>query len=475
MRMNYINGAWTGALSGGMRPLTNPATEALIAELPYGDAADYDRAIDAAIDAFATWRHTTPYERAAILKKAADHIRQNLDGIARDMVLESGKPFEEARAEGAVAANLFEWFAEEGKRSYGRQIPSSRGNKRMSVVWQPMGVVGAITAWNFPAYNPARCWAAILAAGCTLVARTSEYTPLTAMHLVAALHEAGAPAGVVNYVHGDPVAGGQRFLERPEVRKISFTGSTEVGRILMDGASRTHTRLALELGGNAPVIVCPDVDPVQAAAESVKGKFRNAGQVCIAPQRFFVHQDIYPAFVEEATRQVQALRLGNGLDPETQVGPLIHARHRQQVAAWVQRARQEGALVRCGGDLVEGPGHFLRPCLIEAHAGQPFLHDEVFGPVMTVTPYQSDAEALRLANAVPFGLAAYVLTQSLQKSIFFSEGLEAGIIGINEWLPQATEAPFGGWKQSGMGHEAGAEGLLEYMEKKLISIGSLSR
>lgn len=471
--MNYINGTWQGALNGALRPLHNPATGEVIAELPFGNAADYDAAIDAATQAFDTWQRTTPYERAAILKKAADNIRQHLSIIARDMVLESGKPFEEARAECAVAANLFEWFAEEGKRSYGRTIPSSRANKRMSVIWQPLGVVGAITAWNFPAYNPARCWAAILAAGCTLVARVSEYTPLTAMHLIAALQDAGIPAGVVNFVHGDAAEGGQRFLERPEVRKISFTGSTEVGQILLNGASRTHTRLALELGGNAPVVVCADAHPVQAAKESVRGKFRNAGQVCIAPQRFFVHQSIYADFVEEAVAEVQKLRLGNGLETDTQVGPLIHSRHRQHVLDWIARARAEGAVIRCGGTPIDGPGYFLSPCLIEALPTHQFLREEVFGPVMTVTPYQTNEEALRLANDVPYGLAAYVLTNALQTSIYFTEGLEAGIIGVNEWLPQATEAPFGGWKASGVGHEGGTEGLLEYMEKKLISIGNL--
>ncbi|MFM8449339.1 MAG: NAD-dependent succinate-semialdehyde dehydrogenase [Haliscomenobacter sp.] len=474
MRMNYIRGTWQPALSGATRPLHNPATGELLCELPFGAAADYHLAVDAAAEAFESWKHTTPYERAAVLKKAADLLRARLPDIAGDMVLESGKPYQEAYAETTVAANLFEWFAEEGKRSYGRTIPSSRANKRMSVIWQPMGVVGAITAWNFPTYNPGRCWPAILAAGCTLVARSSEYTPLSAMHLIAALHEAGAPPGVVNYVHGDAVQGGQVLLDRPEVRKISFTGSTRVGRLLMDGASRTHTRLALEMGGNAPVIVCPDVDPENAAQEAVRGKFRNAGQVCIAPQRFFIHADIYTPFVEAAIREIRQLRVGNGLDPDTQVGPLIHETHRRQVSAWVARARAEGAFVRCGGKPIDGPGSFFEPCLIECTPEHTFLQEEVFGPVMTTTPWTIREEALHLANQTPYGLAAYVRTSALQDAIYFSEGLEAGIVGVNEWLPHATEAPFGGWKASGIGQESGPEGLLEYMEKKLISIGSLS-
>jgi succinate-semialdehyde dehydrogenase/glutarate-semialdehyde dehydrogenase len=473
MRKNYIDGRWIDASSGETRPLFNPATGEVIAALPFGNATDYQIAVDAAVRAWEVWQSNSPYFRAEILKNTAWIIRDNLETIARDMVLESGKPLPEAKAETGVAANLFEWFAEEGKRCYGRTIPSFRTNKRMSVIYQPLGVVGAITAWNFPAYNPARCWAAILAAGCTLVARSSEHTPLTAMHLMAALEKAGAPKGVANFVHGSAAAAGSLFLEHPKVKKISFTGSTEVGKLLMNGAALTNTRLALEMGGNAPAIICRDVDPVYAAKESVKGKFRNAGQVCIAPQRFYIHRSIFPDFVQAAVKEIKGIRVGNGLEEQTQMGPLIHERHREGVLAFIEAAKSEGAKIHCGGEKLPGPGFFMSPCLVEAHKNHRFQKAEVFGPVMMVTPFDSDEEALALANDVPFGLAAYVMTENLINTIYFSEKLEAGIIGVNEWLPQATEAPFGGWKESGLGHEGGSEGLLEYMDKKLISIGNL--
>ena len=473
MRKNYINGLWIDAVSGNTRPLFNPATGEKIVDLPFGDVVDYQLAIDSAINAWDGWQSKSPYYRAEILKNTARIIREKIEVIAHDMVLESGKPLLEAKAEIGVAANLFEWFAEEGKRCYGRTIPSFRTNKRMSVIYQPLGVVGAITAWNFPAYNPARCWAAILAAGCTLVARSSEHTPLTAMHIMSALQEAGIPEGVANFVHGDAPSAGKIFLEHPKVRKISFTGSTEVGKILMNGASLNNTRLALEMGGNAPAIICKDMDPVYAAKESVKGKFRNAGQVCIAPQRFFIHQSIFNAFVEAAGIEIRRIQVGNGLDEATQMGPLIHERHRESVLQFIEKAKSEGAKIHCGGEKIEGKGFFMSPCLMEANINHHFQKSEVFGPVMIVTPFETDEEAIALANDVPFGLAAYVMTENLNKAIYFSEKLEAGIIGVNEWLPQATEAPFGGWKESGIGFESGSEGLLEYMDKKLISIGNL--
>lgn len=473
MRKNYINGDWVDALSHQTKPLINPASEEKIADLPFGNADDYRLAISAAIRFWDSWQSKSPYFRAEILKTTARIIREKIEGIAHDMVLESGKPLAEAKAEIGVAANLFEWFAEEGKRCYGRTIPSFRTNKRMSVIYQPLGVVGAITAWNFPAYNPARCWAAILAAGCTLVARSSEHTPLTAMHIMSALHEAGIPQGVANFVHGEAKIAGTLFLEHPKVRKISFTGSTEVGKLLIQGSNITNTRLALEMGGNAPAIICQDMDPIYAAKESVKGKFRNAGQVCIAPQRFFIHQSIFDDFVSTATLEINRIQVGNGLDETTQMGPLIHGNHREGVIKFIEKAKEEGAKIHCGGEKLTGKGFFMSPCLMEANKNHHFQKAEVFGPVMIVTPFETDEEAIELANDVPFGLAAYVMTENLNKAIYFSEKLDAGIIGVNEWLPQATEAPFGGWKESGIGYESGAEGLLEYMDKKLISIGNL--
>ncbi|MFM8349396.1 MAG: aldehyde dehydrogenase family protein, partial [Bacteroidota bacterium] len=296
----YINGQWKDALSGGTWEVKNPADESIVETVPFGDGADAMEAITAAAAAFRTWSKINPFDRAVVLKKASALMHERLEQYAQVTVKESGKPLAEAIGEWRVAANFFEWYAEEGKRNLGTVIQAARNNKRMSVIHQPMGVVGAITAWNFPAYNPARCWSAALGAGCTVVAKASEYTPLTAMMLTQCLHDAGLPAGVLNLVNGDAASIGKTMLEHPAVRKISFTGSTRVGKILMDGASKTHTRLSLELGGNAPVLIFPDVDVEKVATESVVAKLRNAGQVCIAPQRYLVHSSIAEKFVEVA-------------------------------------------------------------------------------------------------------------------------------------------------------------------------------
>jgi acyl-CoA reductase-like NAD-dependent aldehyde dehydrogenase len=336
-----------------------------------------------------------------------------------------------------------------------------------------LGVVGAITAWNFPAYNPARCWAAALGAGCAVVAKASEYTPLTAMNLVQCLHEAGLPKGVMNLVNGQSDLIGKEMLENAIVRKISFTGSTRVGKILMDGASKTNTRLALELGGNAPVLVFPDVDVKKVAEESVSAKLRNAGQVCISPQRYIVHESIADEFLQHAANRMKNIKVGFGLDQGIDMGPMINQNQRTNLEKLLTDAKAKGAEIVVGGTRGDfGKGYFHLPTLIQnTKIDNPVFNQEIFGPVMPVTRFTSMEEALNLANATEYGLASYVWTNSLKTSILVSEQLEFGLVGVNEWYPQAFEAPFGGWKQSGLGYECGEEGLLEYTEKKLISIG----
>jgi acyl-CoA reductase-like NAD-dependent aldehyde dehydrogenase len=346
----------------------------------------------------------------------------------------------------------------------------------MTVLRQPLGVVGVITAWNFPAYNPARAWAAALAAGCTVVGRPSEFTPLTAMAMTELLVDAGLPRGVLNLINGEPAAMGQEMLDHPACRKISFTGSVRVGKILMDGASRTVTRLSLELGGNAPVIVLPDVDMEQVTAGAVTTKFRNNGQVCVSPQRFLVHRRIADAFAENVARRAATLQVGSGLDADVQVGPLINARQRDRVAELVADAARQGVEVRTGG---RPPAHLQRGYFFEPTVlagvppATPVFAEEIFGPVMPIVAFDDLDEAIALANRTQYGLAAYVWTNDLRASVKLSEALQFGMIGINEWAPHATEAPFGGWKQSGLGHESGSEGLAEYLETKLVSIGGL--
>ncbi len=473
----HLDGAWTGAAGGGTWDVINPATEEAIVSVPFGGRDDCHAAIEAAARAFPEWARRTAYERGAILQRAAARMREVADQAAHAMVLECGKPLAQARGEWLVGADLFDWFAEEGKRAYGRTIPSRVATKRMTVLRQPLGVVGVITAWNFPAYNPARAWAAALAAGCTVVARPSEFTPLTAMAMTQVLVEAGLPAGVLNLINGDPEAMGQEMLDHPACRKISFTGSVRVGKILMDGASRTVTRLSLELGGNAPVIVLPDVDLEQVAAGAVTSKFRNNGQVCVAPQRFLVHRRVADAFAAGVARRAAELRLGSGLDAAVQVGPLINARQRDRVATLVAGAAGQGAEVRSGGRVPAAlsHGYFFEPTVLSGVApDMPVFREEIFGPVMPIVPFDEVDEAIALANRTPYGLAAYVWTNDLRASVKISEALEFGMVGINEWAPHATEAPFGGWKQSGLGHESGSEGLAEYLETKLVAIGGLS-
>ncbi|MFN8379580.1 MAG: NAD-dependent succinate-semialdehyde dehydrogenase, partial [Anaerolineae bacterium] len=466
-----IDGAWVNASTGAVWELVNPSTEATIAEIPYGNADDATAAIDAAAAAQPAWARLTPYERATILQRAASWIRARIDTLAAITTEESGKPLRESTGEWNTGANLLDWFAEEAKRSHGRLIPSRVGSKRISVQYMPVGVVGVITAWNFPVYNPARAWAGALAAGCTVVGRPSEFTPRSAMIYAQALHEAGAPAGVINVINGDPEAMGRAMLEDPRCRKISFTGSTRVGKLLMDGSSKTVTKLALEMGGNAPVLIFPDVDVEKVARQAVASKFRNNGQVCIAPQRFYVHSQIVEEFVDVAAQATRALKIGAGCDPVTDVGPLINARQRDRVEQLVHRAAAAGAQVLAGGSRPSSPdrGYFFEPTvLLNVTPDMDVYREEIFGPVMPIIPFSDADDALALANAMEYGLAAYVHTHDVYTQLRMVEGLEYGIVSVNEWFPSAPEAPFGGMKGSGMGRECGTEGLLEYMEAKTV-------
>lgn len=474
MNKNYIGGQWQDAIGGGTWAVINPCREITIETIPFGGAADATAAITAAEAAWPGWKTTNAWQRSDLLRQVAHLMRANANDLAAVTVAESGKPMAEAIGEWMVAAQFFEWYAEEGKRAGGHTLLASRNNKRMSVIHQPVGVVGVITAWNFPVWNLARVWAAALAAGCTIVAKPSEYTPLTAMRLMELLETAGIPAGVANLVLGDAAAIGQTMLAHPGVRKMHFVGSTRVGKILMDGASQTNTKLSLELGGNAPCIILPDVDIAATAAAAALAKSRNCGQVCVSPQRFIVHRSIYDQFCAAAATALQQLTIGDGADPATRLGPLINARQRDHVAEVVAASVAAGGVLLCGGKrpaLME-KGYFYEPTLVkEVTPDNPLFRREIFGPVMSVTPFDIQEEAIALANDTEYGLAAYLMTNDLKASVHLSEALEFGIVGINEWAAHAVEAPFGGWKQSGQGYECGAEGIQEYLEKKLISTG----
>lgn len=472
--LQRIGGNWVSAASSKTKQVLNPATEEPLRDLPFGDGVDCRLAIEAAAAAFPAWSTRTAYERASILKRASDLMRERLADLGRTTTLESGKPLPQAKGEWGAAADLFEWFAEEGKRAYGRVIPSKNPARRLIVLRQPLGVVGVITAWNFPIYNIARAAAAALAAGCTIVIRPSESTPMTAMEMVNVLVEAGIPDGVVNLVNGQSASIGDEMLANPLCAKIHFTGSPRVGRILMDGASKTVTRLSLELGGNAPVLIFPDVDLDQVASSAVTAKFRNAGQVCVSPQRFLVHRSIASGFSERVAALAAKLKVGNGLDDDTNVGPLIHARQRDHIERIVSGSVASGARILTGGKRPAAldRGYFYEPTVLaNVTTGAPAFADEIFGPVLPITPFDETAQAIQLANDTRHGLSAYVWTNDLRIARQTSEALEFGLVGVNDWNPFATEGPFTGWKESGIGRESGPEGLDEYLETKLISIG----
>jgi succinate-semialdehyde dehydrogenase len=470
----YIAGEWVDALNGKTWDVTDPATEEPIQTVPFGNADDARRALEAAQAAQPAWAALTAYERAAILPKAAAIIRARVEEFAPYTVRESGKPIAEARGEWLSSANLLEWFAEEGKRVYGRTIPARMKDKRLLVVYMPVGVIVTITAWNFPVWLLARAWGASLAAGCAVVGRPSELTPLSAMLLTEVLVEAGLPPGVLNLVNGEPAPMGEEFLRNPICRKISFTGSTRTGKLLMRGAAENVTRLSLELGGSAPVLVFPDANLDWAAKQSVAQKFRNNGQVCVSPQRFYVHHEVQEQFIDRVQDLVSKMKMGHGLEQGVSVGPLISATQRDKVEALVNDAVGHGAMVVTGGSRPadRSKGYFFTPTILTGLTPEMRItNEEIFGPVMPIVPFHTTDEALKLANSTEYGLAAYVMTNDLKTAIRMYEGLEFGIIGVNDMAPTSTEGPFGGMKQSGLEREQGSEGLMKYLETKFVSIG----
>jgi acyl-CoA reductase-like NAD-dependent aldehyde dehydrogenase len=472
----YIGGEGRDAAGGGTWDLVNPATELVVQPIPFGGAEDVKLAVDAAADAFPSWSKATPYERSDVLMAAADVIAERADDYAKVTTEESGKPLTEALAEWRGAPNYIRWAAEESKRVYGRTIPPRAANRRIEVSYSPLGVVGSITAWNFPVYNVNRVWSSALAAGCTVVSRPSEFTPRSAMLLAEAMHEAGLPPGVANVVNGDPETMGQTMLDDSRVRKIQFTGSTRVGKLLLEGSGRTVTKLSLELGGNAPVIIFADAGDIAGLAKhAVNAKYRNSGQVCVSPQRFYVQRSVVEEFTAAAVDAAKAHRLGNGLEEGTTLGPLINARQLERVERIVAETVEDGATLLCGGKrAATDRGFFFEATVIaDVKPGSPLHEEEVFGPVLPIIPFDDGADAVAMANATEYGLAAYVHTNDLVTALRVSEDLEYGLVAINDWVVAAPEAPFGGVKQSGVGRESGPEGLHEYLEAKTRYFGGI--
>jgi succinate-semialdehyde dehydrogenase/glutarate-semialdehyde dehydrogenase len=469
----FINGQWCEASDGRTYGVINPATEEVLAEVAYGNRSDAKRALEAAHKAMQSWMKLTPYDRAKVLKKTADLMRERADTIARTLTMEQGKPVAEAKAEVLHSADTFEWFAEEGKRAYGQVIPNSVAGKRHLTIKHPVGVVYAISPWNFPVTLQVRKIAPALAAGCAIVCRPASQTPLCLIQVFECMIDAGLPPGVANLIIGPAQEMTDEFLESPLCRKISFTGSTEVGKLLMRGAADGLKRLSLELGGHAPFIVFPDADPEVGAKIAVMGKFRNNGQVCIAPSRFFVHKDVEKKFTEAAVEFARALKMGNGLDAGVEVGPMFEKKALASTQALIDDARQSGAQVLTGGKKSDrfDRGYFFEPTVLRnLNPNARMLVEEPFAPVMPLLDFSKLDDVIAAANNTRYGLAAYVFTNDLTVAFKMAEGLEAGIIGINDPVPATPQCPFGGMKESGLGRELAHEGLEAYLETKYLAI-----
>lgn len=448
----------------------NPATEEVFATVPKGSVREAALAVDAAYDAFESWSSLSAYERSDLIRKWYDLIKERTEDLAKTMTEEQGKPLAEARGEIAYANGFISWYAEEAKRIYGETIPATQQNKRLFVHKQPVGVTAVITPWNFPAAMITRKVGPALAVGCTVVIKPASQTPLTAIKLVQLAHQAGIPKGVINVVTGDSKAIGETWLADTRVRKLTFTGSTEVGKQLMKGAAYTVKKISLELGGHAPAIVMADCDLEKAAAGVLAAKFRNAGQTCVCVNRVYVHESIAAAFTEKLVEKARQLKVGNGLEEGVDIGPLIDTAAIEKAQQHVDDAKEKGAQVELGGS--KRDGLFFEPTVLTAVTdGMICMTDETFGPVMPITTFSTEAEAVNRANDSIYGLAAYVFTENISQGIRIAEKLEYGIIGLNDGIPSTPQAPFGGFKQSGLGREGGHQGIDEYLEVKYISLG----
>lgn len=468
---HYINGEWTEKGNDSIKVM-NPATGEQVGTVPNGGEAEATEAVEAAAAAFPSWSKTTAYERAELLMKWHDLLLEHKEEVGEILTKEMGKPLKEAIGEVEYSASFISWFAEEGKRVYGRTIPASKDGKRIQINKQPVGVVASITPWNFPAAMMARKMAPALAAGCTFVSKPAKMTPLTAVRMFELAEEAGFPKGVVNLVTGSASAIGKVFTSHPSVRKLTFTGSTEIGKELMKQGADTMLNLSLELGGHAPIIVLDDADIDKAVEGVMASKFRNAGQTCVCGNRIYVQEGIVDEFSEKLKQAAGQLKVGNGLEDGVDIGPLVDKDGYEKVERHVKDAVDKGATVLVGGDgQSDNDAYFYNPTvLIDATEDMLVMNEETFGPVAPIMSFKTDEEAVKLANDTRFGLASYFFTESMSRGTFVAENLEYGIVGWNDGLPSTAQAPFGGMKESGVGREGGQEGLDAFLETKYISI-----
>ena len=465
----FIDGQWIDGDGRAGEDVINPATEKPLAHLPHASFADLDRALEAAKKGFAVWRAVSAYDRAKIMRKAADLMRERYDAISKTLVQEEGKAYPEARAEVITSADIIEWYAEEGRRAYGRIVPG-RGKLRQIVIQEPVGIVAAFTPWNFPALTPARKIGGALAAGCALILKASEETPGACVEMVRCFADAGLPAGVLNLVFGVPAKISEHLIAKDEVRKISFTGSIPVGKHLAALAAKGMKRATMELGGHSPVVVFADADPEKSADTIAGFKYRNAGQVCISPTRFYVQEQVYDRFLARFTEYAKGLKLGDGLEKGVTMGPLANARRIDAMDSFVRDAKDRGGKIVTGGQRRGNQGFFYEPTVItDVPDDAKVMTQEPFGPLAPVVTFKSIDEVVERANSLPYGLAAYAFTGSAHTANLIGDALQSGMVGVNSIAVSTPETPFGGIKESGYGSEGGLEGLQAYLNTKFIS------
>ena len=471
---NYIAGAWVGADDGATLDVTNPATGEVIGQIPKSGQSETMRAIDAAHAAFPAFAAMDLMGRLALLWKLHDALMDNQDSLAELLTREMGKPLAEAKGEIAIGAQYLRWYAEEARRVKGEIVPAGVNGRRILVTKHPVGVVGMITPWNFPSSMLARKLAPALAVGCTVVAKPSEETPYSGLAWAALAEDVGYPKGVINIVTGDAPAIGGAMMARPELRKVTFTGSTNVGKLLIRQSADTVKKVSMELGGNAPFIVFDDADLDRAIDGVMASKFRNSGQTCVCANRVFVQAGVHDEFVAKLVEKTRALKLGNGMDAGVTQGPLINQAALKKVEGFVEDAKAKGATVATGGMRDQLGGTFFQPTVLTgAKADMEFAQEEIFGPVAPVFKFETDQDGIDMANNTRFGLAAYVYTSDLARAMRLDRDLQYGMVGINSGMITTVEAPFGGVKESGLGKEGGSQGVEDYLDTKYVCIDGL--
>ena len=467
---HYIDGNWVKASGAKSQEVINPATSKAIGELSHASRGDLDKALAAADKGFKTWRKVSSYERGKILRKAADLLRARADEIAKVLTQEQGKVFMEAKLEVQSAGDILDWYAAEGQRAYGRIIPARADGVRNMVIMEPVGPVAAFTPWNFPVTQAVRKIAAALAAGCSIIIKCPEETPGSPIGLVKALHDAGVPPGVLNLVYGVPAEISEYLIPHPNIRKVSFTGSVPVGKHLNALAASHMKRATMELGGHAPVLVFDDADVEGAAKLMGAFKYRNAGQVCVSPTRFFVHDKVYDNFVGKFIDIAKKTKVGDGMAADTRMGPLANPRRINAIEAFVADAQEKGAKVEAGGKRIGNQGNFFEPTVLtDVPDNARIMNEEPFGPVAVMLRFKETDEMLERANKLPYGLASYAFTKDAKTAGRVADALESGMVTINHMGLALPETPFGGVKDSGFGHEGGVEGLQVYMQAKFVS------